>query len=120
MRNTKRTYKDSLFRDIFNHANRLPDIYETLIGGKVMPEDIVLTTINETALCLKPSYCRDSQPPYKKLLLHRLAGAEYQLSCEHASRKTAIIFWRIASGVRTTAAEPRERICSSISCSSKS
>ena len=48
MRNTKRTYKDSLFRDIFNHANRLPDIYEALIGGKVTPEDIVLATINET------------------------------------------------------------------------
>ncbi len=47
MRNTKRTYKDSLFRDIFNHANRLPDIYEALIGGKVTPEDIVLATINE-------------------------------------------------------------------------
>ena len=47
MRNTKRTYKDSLFRDIFNHANRLLDIYEALIGGKVTPEDIVLATINE-------------------------------------------------------------------------
>ena len=48
MRDVNRTYKDSLFRDIFNHANRLPDIYEALIGGKVTPEDIVLATINET------------------------------------------------------------------------
>ena len=48
MRDVNRTYKDSLFRDIFNHANRLPDIYEALIGGKAAPEDIVLATINET------------------------------------------------------------------------
>ena len=48
MRDVNRTYKDSLFRDIFNHTNRLPDIYEALIGGKVTPDDIVLATINET------------------------------------------------------------------------
>ena len=48
MRTAKRVYKDSLFRDIFNHANRLPDIYEALIGDRVTPKDITLATINET------------------------------------------------------------------------
>lgn len=48
MRNAKRTYKDSLFRDIFNNETRLPEIYEALLGDRVTPEEITLATINET------------------------------------------------------------------------
>ena len=48
MRNTKRTYKDSLFRDIFNNAERLPEIYEALLDHKTTPGDITLATIDET------------------------------------------------------------------------
>lgn len=47
MRSTKRTYKDSLFRDIFNNVQRLPQIYEFLEGEAVEVNDIKLTTIDE-------------------------------------------------------------------------
>ena len=42
------SYKDSLFRDIFNNEERLPELYEVLLGDKAMPEDITLATIDET------------------------------------------------------------------------
>ena len=48
MRTTKHNYKDSLFRDIFNNEERLPELYEALLGDKAMPEDITLATIGET------------------------------------------------------------------------
>ena len=48
MRMTKHNYKDSLFRDIFNNEERLPEIYEALLGDKAAPEDITLATIDET------------------------------------------------------------------------
>lgn len=48
MRMTKHNYKDSLFRDIFNNEERLPELYEALLGDKAMPEDITLATIDET------------------------------------------------------------------------
>ena len=47
MRTTKRTYKDSLFRDIFNNVQRLPQVYESLEGETVEANDIKLTTIDE-------------------------------------------------------------------------
>lgn len=47
-RNMKRTYKDSLFCDIFNDEKRLAEIYEALLGIKAEPEDIKLATIDET------------------------------------------------------------------------
>lgn len=46
MRTTKYNYKDSLFRDIFNNEERLPEIYEALLGDKATPEDITLATID--------------------------------------------------------------------------
>ena len=48
MRNPQRAYRDSLFRDIFNNADRLPEIYEALLGIKTTASDITLATINET------------------------------------------------------------------------
>ena len=48
MKTTKRNYKDSLFRDIFNNVERLPEIYEALLGSKATPDDIMLTTIDGT------------------------------------------------------------------------
>lgn len=48
MRKTKRSYKDSLFRDIFNNKNRLPEIYEALLGSKAIPEEITLAAIDDT------------------------------------------------------------------------
>lgn len=48
MRKAKYTYKDSLFRDIFNNERRLTGIYEALLGDNVEAEDITLATINET------------------------------------------------------------------------
>jgi len=47
MRTTKRTYKDSLFRDIFNNVKILPALYESLEGEPATVEDIRLTTIEE-------------------------------------------------------------------------
>ena len=47
MRTTKRTYKDSLFRDIFNNVQRLPQIYASLEGEMVEADDIKLTTMDE-------------------------------------------------------------------------
>ena len=48
MRQTKRTYKDSLFRDIFNNEKRLSDIYTALTYERTEPDDIRITTMNET------------------------------------------------------------------------
>mgnify|MGYP000934752547 CR=1 FL=1 len=48
MRNPQRAYRDSLFRDIFNNADRLPEIYEALLGIRTTASDITLATINET------------------------------------------------------------------------
>ena len=48
MRRTKRSYKDSLFRDIFNNRKRLSEICEALLGLKATPWDITLATIDET------------------------------------------------------------------------
>ncbi len=47
MRKTRRTYKDSLFRDIFNSEKRLPEIYECLEGASADIHDIRLTTMDE-------------------------------------------------------------------------
>lgn len=47
MRKTRRTYKDSLFRDIFNNEKRLPEIYECLEGASADIHDIRLTTMDE-------------------------------------------------------------------------
>lgn len=47
MRKTKRTYKDSLFRDIFKDVRRLSPIYEALEGEAVEVSDIKLTTLDE-------------------------------------------------------------------------
>ena len=48
MRKPQRAYRDSLFRDIFNNADRLPEIYEALLGVRTTASDITLATINET------------------------------------------------------------------------
>ena len=48
MRKLQRAYRDSLFRDIFNNADRLPEIYEALLGIRTTASDITLATINET------------------------------------------------------------------------
>ena len=48
MRKPQRAYRDSLFRDIFNNTDRLPEIYEALLGIKTTASDITLATINET------------------------------------------------------------------------
>ena len=48
MRKPQHAYWDSLFRDIFNNADRLPEIYEALLGIKTTASDITLATINET------------------------------------------------------------------------
>ena len=47
MRKTKRSYKDSLFRDIFNNEKRLPEVYESLEGETAEIGDIRLTTMDE-------------------------------------------------------------------------
>lgn len=47
MRKTKRTYKDSLFRDIFKDARRLLPIYEALECESIEVNDIELTTLDE-------------------------------------------------------------------------
>ena len=48
MRKPQRAYRDALFRDIFNNADRLPEIYEALLGIRTTASDITLATINET------------------------------------------------------------------------
>ena len=47
MRSVRRTYKDSLFRDIFNDTVRLSDVYTALMGERAEPSEIRLTTIDE-------------------------------------------------------------------------
>ncbi|MBP3230935.1 MAG: transposase, partial [Anaerovibrio sp.] len=44
----RRTYKDSLFRDIFNDKKRLQGIYYALTGEKVAVKDIKITTLRGT------------------------------------------------------------------------
>ena len=44
----KRTYKDSLFRDIFNDRKRLQRIYKALTGEFVALKDIKITTLRGT------------------------------------------------------------------------
>ena len=44
----KRTYKDSLFRDIFNDKRRLQGIYEALTGKRVPVREIQITTLRGT------------------------------------------------------------------------
>lgn len=41
----KRTYKDSLFRNIFNDKKRLASLYRALTGETIRPRDIRLTTL---------------------------------------------------------------------------
>lgn len=48
MRQTKRTYKDSLFRDIFNNEKRLSEVYTSLAGEPTEPSEIRITTMDET------------------------------------------------------------------------
>lgn len=48
MRQTKRTYKDSLFRDIFNNEKRLSEVYTSLAGSAAEPSEIRITTMDET------------------------------------------------------------------------
>ena len=48
MRKTKRTYKDSLFRDIFSNATRLVEIYAALEDERAEADDIRITTLAET------------------------------------------------------------------------
>ena len=44
----KRTYKDSLFRDIFNNKKRLQDLYHALTGKHASLKDIRITTLRGT------------------------------------------------------------------------
>lgn len=48
MMKPKRTYKDSLFRDIFNDKRRLQRIYQALTGKLVPLKDIKITTLRGT------------------------------------------------------------------------
>ena len=41
----KRTFKDSLFRYMFNNKKRLADLYEALTGRAVSPREIKITTL---------------------------------------------------------------------------
>lgn len=41
----KRSYKDSLFRHIFNDKRRLASLYAALTGRDVSPKDITITTL---------------------------------------------------------------------------
>ena len=44
----KRTYKDSLFRNIFNNKARLRNLYEALSGRKLAARDIHINTLRGT------------------------------------------------------------------------
>ena len=44
----KRTYKDSLFRNIFNDKRRLQRIYKALTGKLIPLSDIKITTLRVT------------------------------------------------------------------------
>ena len=48
MKSVKRTYKDSLFRDIFRHKARLAAIYDGLFDEPVEAQDIELATLDWT------------------------------------------------------------------------
>ena len=48
MKAGNRQYKDSLFRDIFNNKERLPELYEALAGIRTTPEEIKLANLDET------------------------------------------------------------------------
>jgi len=41
----KRSYKDSLFRHIFNDKRRLASLYAALTSRDVSPKDITITTL---------------------------------------------------------------------------
>lgn len=41
----KRSYKDSLFRHIFNNKQRLASLYAALTGRRVKPQEITITTL---------------------------------------------------------------------------
>ena len=43
---TKQTYKDSLFRAIFNDRERLARLYKALSGNEVSPEEININTLS--------------------------------------------------------------------------
>ncbi len=43
---TKQTYKDSLFRAIFNDQKRLAVLYKALSGNEVSPEEININTLS--------------------------------------------------------------------------
>ncbi len=43
---TKQTYKDSLFRAIFNDRKRLAGLYKALSGNEVSPEEISINTLS--------------------------------------------------------------------------
>ncbi len=43
---TKKTYKDSLFRAIFNDKERLAGLYKALSGNEVSPEEITINTLS--------------------------------------------------------------------------
>lgn len=44
----RRTYKDSLFRSMFNHRARLRNLYEALSGRRVETSDIRINTLRGT------------------------------------------------------------------------
>lgn len=48
MKSVKRTYKDSLFRDIFRHKAHLAEIYDGLFDEPVEAQDIELATLDWT------------------------------------------------------------------------
>ncbi len=45
---TKRNYKDSVFRDIFNNKRRLSRLYKALTGRDIPPKEIRITTLRGT------------------------------------------------------------------------
>jgi len=45
MMQAKRSYKDSLFRHIFNNKQRLASLYAALTGRRVKPQEITITTL---------------------------------------------------------------------------
>ena len=44
----QRTYKDSLFRSIFNNRERLKHLYEALSGREIEAKDISINTLRGT------------------------------------------------------------------------
>ena len=54
MKAGNRQYKDSLFRDIFNNKERLPELYEALAGIRTTPEEIKLGFYS---ICYGDTFC---------------------------------------------------------------